>query len=79
MQGHLKIYRDFQNIMDLHQLSGIMPIRDDFDAQFEVIIHDREGWDHEQGAGTQMSVSLHRVVSPFRILRHSATSLKLEV
>jgi hypothetical protein len=52
MQEHLKIYKDFQNIMNLHPLLDTMPIRYDFDAQFEVIIHDREGWDYvptEQG------------------------------
>jgi hypothetical protein len=44
MQGHLKIYEDFQGVMDQHALSGKMPIRYDFEAPFEVEIYGREGW-----------------------------------
>jgi hypothetical protein len=43
MQGHLKIYVDFQGVMDLHVLSDKMPIRYDFEAPFEVTIYEREG------------------------------------
>jgi hypothetical protein len=35
MQGHLKIYEDFQEVMDQHALSDKMPIRHDFEAPFE--------------------------------------------
>jgi hypothetical protein len=48
----LKIYKDFYSILDLHPLLNTMTTRFDFDAQFEVIMHDREGWAHvtiEQG------------------------------
>jgi hypothetical protein len=30
MQGHLGIYRDFKEIMELQVLSGKMPVRHDF-------------------------------------------------
>jgi hypothetical protein len=43
MQGHLKIYEDFQGVMDL---SDKMPIRYNFEAPFEVKIYEREGWNH---------------------------------
>jgi hypothetical protein len=46
MQGHLKIYEDFQEVMDQHALSGKMPIRYDFEAPFEVKIYEREEWNH---------------------------------
>jgi hypothetical protein len=34
MQGHLKIYEDFQGVMDQYALSDKMPIRYDFEAPF---------------------------------------------
>jgi hypothetical protein len=43
MQGHLKVYEDFQGVIDLHALSDEMPIRYDFEAPFEVKIYEREG------------------------------------
>jgi hypothetical protein len=46
MQGHLKIYEDFQGVMNLHALSDKMSIRYDFEAPFEVKIYEREGWNH---------------------------------
>jgi hypothetical protein len=46
MQGHLKIYEDFQEVMDQHTLYDKMPIRYDFEASFEVKIYEREGWNH---------------------------------
>jgi hypothetical protein len=46
MQGHLRIYEDFQGVMDLHALSDKIPIRYDFVAPFEVKIYEREGWNH---------------------------------
>jgi hypothetical protein len=46
MQGHLRIYEDFQEVMDQHALSDKMPIRHDFEAPFEVKIYEREGWNH---------------------------------
>jgi hypothetical protein len=41
MQGHLKIYEDFQRVTDA--LSDKMPIRYDFETPFEVKIYEREG------------------------------------
>jgi hypothetical protein len=46
MQGHLKIYGDFQGVMDQHALSDKMPIRYDLEAPFEVKTYEREGWNH---------------------------------
>jgi hypothetical protein len=46
MQGHLKIYEDFQGVMDLHGLSDKMPIRYDFEAPFEVKNIRKEGLNH---------------------------------
>jgi hypothetical protein len=46
MQGYLKIYEDFQGVMDQNALSDKMPITYDFEAPFEVIIYEREGWNH---------------------------------
>lgn len=45
MQGHMKIYEDFQEIMELHSISDTMPLRHDFDISFEVILPEREDWD----------------------------------
>jgi hypothetical protein len=42
MQGHLEIYRDFKEIMELQVLSDKMPVRHDFEAPFEVEITERE-------------------------------------
>jgi hypothetical protein len=42
MQGHQKIYEDFQRVMDQHALSDKTPIRHDFEATFEVKIYERE-------------------------------------
>ena len=53
MQGHLEIYKDFKEIMELQVLSDKMPIRHDFDASFKVEIPDRAEWKNittEQGA-----------------------------
>jgi ribonuclease HI len=41
MQGHLKIYKDFQGVMDQHALSDRMPIRYDFEAPFKVKIYEQ--------------------------------------
>jgi hypothetical protein len=38
MQGHLEIYWDFKEIMELQVLSDKMPVRHDFEAPFEVEI-----------------------------------------
>jgi hypothetical protein len=46
IQGHLRIYEDFQKVMDQHALSDKMPNRHDFEAPFEVKIYEREGWSH---------------------------------
>jgi hypothetical protein len=46
MQGYLKIYEDFQEVMDQHALSDIVPTRYVFEARFEVKIYEREGWNH---------------------------------
>jgi hypothetical protein len=43
MQGYLKIYEDFQGVMDQHTLSDKIQIRYDFEAPFEVKIYEREG------------------------------------
>jgi hypothetical protein len=40
MQGHLKIFEDFQGIMDLRALSDKVPIRYDFEVPFEVQIYE---------------------------------------
>jgi hypothetical protein len=53
MQGHLRIYEDFQEIMDQHALSDKMPARHDFEAPFEVKIYERERWNH---APTEQSI-----------------------
>jgi hypothetical protein len=42
MQGHLEIYKDFKEIMELEVLSDKMPVRHDFEAPFEVEITERE-------------------------------------
>jgi hypothetical protein len=46
MQGHLKIYEDFQGVKDQHALSDKMPIRYDFEAPFEVKIYERKEGNH---------------------------------
>jgi hypothetical protein len=57
MQGHLKIYEDFQGVMGQHALSDKIPIRHDFGAPFEVKIYEREGWNHFH---TEKSILLYR-------------------
>jgi hypothetical protein len=42
MQGHLEIYRDFKEIMELQVLSDKMPVRHAFEAPFKVEITERE-------------------------------------
>jgi hypothetical protein len=42
MQGHLKIYEDFREVMDQYALSDKMPIRYDFEVPLEVKIY-RDG------------------------------------
>jgi hypothetical protein len=46
MQGHLRVYKDFQEIMELHSLSHRMPRKFDFEAEFKVVIPKREAWDN---------------------------------
>jgi hypothetical protein len=43
-QGYLKIYEDFQGIMDHHALSDKMPIRYNFEAPFEVKIFESRSY-----------------------------------
>jgi RNase H len=46
MQGHLRVYKDFQEIMELHSLSDRMPRKFDFEADFKVVIPERDAWDN---------------------------------
>jgi hypothetical protein len=46
MQGHLKIYENFQRVKDQHPLSDKVPIRYDFETPFAVKIYERVGWNH---------------------------------
>jgi hypothetical protein len=46
MQGHLRVYKDFQEMMELHSLSDRMPRKFDFDADFKVVIPERDAWDN---------------------------------
>jgi hypothetical protein len=48
MQGHLRVYKDFQEIMELHSLSlsDRMPRKFDFEADFKVVIPERNAWDN---------------------------------
>jgi hypothetical protein len=46
MEGHLRIYKDFQGVMGLHPLSDTMLVRHNFDAPFEVKIHEWNAWDY---------------------------------
>jgi hypothetical protein len=41
MQGHLRVYKDFQEIMQLHSLSDRVPRKLDFEADFKVVIRER--------------------------------------
>jgi ribonuclease HI len=57
MQGHMKIYEDFPEIMELHTISDVMPIRYDFDSPFEVIIPERNAWEgNDPGVETGAAV-----------------------
>jgi hypothetical protein len=42
LEAHVKIYKDFQEIVDLHSLSICLPLRYDFGVAFEVVIPERE-------------------------------------
>jgi hypothetical protein len=46
MQGHLRVYKDFQEIMQLHSLSDRMPRKFYFEADFKVVIPERDTWDN---------------------------------
>jgi hypothetical protein len=46
MQGHLRVYKDFQEIMELHTLSDRMPRKFDFEADFKDMIPERDAWDN---------------------------------
>jgi hypothetical protein len=46
MQGHLRVYKDFQEIVELYSLSDRMPRKFDFEADFEVVIPERDAWDN---------------------------------
>ena len=46
MQGHLRVYKDFQELMDTHPLSDRMPLKFDFEATFKVVIPERDEWDN---------------------------------
>jgi hypothetical protein len=46
MQGHLRAYKDFQEIMELHSLSDRMPRKFDFEADFKVLIPECDAWDN---------------------------------
>jgi hypothetical protein len=43
LKRHQKIYKDFQEIMDLHPLSGCMPLTYDFGVSFKVVIPQSKG------------------------------------
>jgi hypothetical protein len=51
MQGHLRVYKDFQDIMELHSLSDRLPRKFDFEADFKVVIPERDAWDMGQHPG----------------------------
>jgi hypothetical protein len=42
MQGHLRVYKDFQEIMELHSISDRIPRKFDFEADFNNISADQE-------------------------------------
>jgi hypothetical protein len=46
MQGYMKIYEDFQGVMDQHALSDKMPLKYDFESPFEVKKYEMQGWNH---------------------------------
>jgi hypothetical protein len=47
IQGHLRAYKDFQEIMELHHsLSDRMPRKFDFEADFKVVIPERDARDN---------------------------------
>jgi hypothetical protein len=46
MQGYLRVYKDFQEIMELYSISDRMPRKFDFEADFKVVIPERDAWDN---------------------------------
>jgi hypothetical protein len=46
MQSHLRVYKDFQEIMELNSLSDRMQRKYNFEADFKVVIPERDAWDN---------------------------------
>jgi hypothetical protein len=40
-QSHVRVYRDFQDILELHSLSDRLPMKFDFEAVLKVVIPKR--------------------------------------
>jgi hypothetical protein len=52
MQGHPKVYKNFLEIMELHSHLDRMPRKFDFEADFKVVIPERDAWEqHPGGSG----------------------------